>query len=258
MHSTTISYSILIFFIVGFCESSLLDGPNWLGTFNVDDSCNTNECCCLSEIATITKASDTQLLVTANVQGVACQQQLNGSTSVSILIPIPTDKSGFQLTMNFLGSNNRFTLSSDSQYIANVNLDFPRCSGSANRVNSNWFGTYAVDDSCLQTECCCLVGQAKISQMSDTQYVVSTNVTGATCGAPINQTVPVQIPIPIPKDKNGFQLTTLFVGSTNRFTLTYDNQFIVNANLQQPKCSGMAKRIPNSYEKSAVSSSLLK
>ena len=235
--------SALVFFLCGVCQSA--DPPNWLGTFNLDNSCNENDCCCLTELATITKPNDVQLLVTANVSGVPCREQLNGSTSISVLIPIPTDKSGFQITTNFLGTNNRFTLNSDSQYIANVNLQYPQCSGMARRVTRNWLGTYLLDDSCVQAECCCLVEQVKISNLSDTLYLVTANVAGASCGTQTPGSTSVEIPIPIPQDKNGFQLTTQFVGSLNRFTLTYDNQYIANVNLQVPKCSGMARRIPS-------------
>ena len=233
--------SILVLLLSGFCRSA--DPPNWLGTFHLDDSCDQNDCCCVTEQATITKATDTQLLVTANVSGVPCREQLNGSTTIAVLIPIPTDKSGFQITTNFLGTDNRFTLSSDSQYIANVNLQYPKCSAMAWRVSSNWFGTYLLDDSCVQAECCCLVEQVKISNLSDTQLLVSTHVAGTTCGTKGFGSTPVEIPIPIPRDKYGFQLTTQFVGSINRFTLTYDNQYIANANLQVPGCSGMARRV---------------
>ena len=242
MHTITI-FSTLAVVLCGVCQSA--DSPNWLGTFIVDNSCNENDCCCLSEQATITKANDAQLLVTANVSGVPCREQLNGSTSIAVLIPIPTDKSGFQITTNFLGTDNRFTLNSDSQYIANVNLQYPKCSGMARRISSNWLGIFQLDDSCVQTECCCLVEQVKISNLSDTLLLVSANVAGASCGSKGSESTSVEIPIPIPQDKNGFQLTTQFVGSLNRFTLTYDNQYIVNVNLQVPRCSGMARRIPN-------------
>jgi hypothetical protein len=235
-----ITCSTIVLFLFGVCLSE--DPSNWLGTFNIDESCNQNECCCLTEQATITKASDTQLLVSANVAGVPCREQLNGSTTIAVLIPIPTDKSGFQITTNFLGTNNRFTLNSDSQYIANVNLQYPKCSGAGRRVNSNWVGTFRLDDSCLQTDCCCLIEQVKISKVTDTQLLVAANVAGATCGSQLNGTGSIEIPIPMPQDKHGFQITTLFVGSNNRFTLTYDNEYIANVNLQVPKCSGMARR----------------
>jgi hypothetical protein len=240
MHKFTI-FSTIVLLLVGICLSA--DPPNWLGTFFIDNSCDQYECCCLSEQATITKESDTQLLVTANVSGVPCREQLNGSTTIAVLVPIPTDKSGFQITTNFLGTDNRFTLSSDNQYIANVNLQYPKCSAMGQRVNNNWLGTFLLDDSCVQAECCCLVEQVKISKTSDTQLLVSANVAGATCGTQIIGSTPVEIPIPIPQDQHGFQLTTYFVGSINRFTLTYDNQYIVNVNLQVPRCSGMARRV---------------
>lgn len=235
--------SSILLFLCGVCQSA--DPPNWLGTFNVDNSCDENYCCCLSEQATITKVSDAQLLVTANVSGVPCREQLNGSTSIAVLLPVPTDQSGFQITTNFLGTNNRFTLNSDSQYIANVNLQYPRCSGMARRVTNNWLGTFLVDDSCLQAQCCCLVEQVTISSMNNTTLLVLARVAGAACGTQGPGSTPVEIPIPIPQDKNGFQLTTQFVGSINRFTLTYDNQYIANVNLQVPTCSGMARRIPS-------------
>lgn len=234
-------FSAVTLLVFGMCVSA--DTPNWLGTFTIDNSCNQNECCCLTEQATITQVSDTQLLVTANVSGVPCREQLNGSSTVAVLIPVPADKSGFQLTTNFLGTDNRFTLSSDSQYIANVNLQYPKCSGSGSRVMANWLGTFLLDDSCVQTGCCCLVEQVKISNMSDTQLLVSANVAGTACGSQAIGSTPVEIPVPMPRDKHGFQLTTFFVGSMNRFTLTYDNEYIANVNLQVPKCSGMARRV---------------
>ncbi len=234
-------FSTIALLLFGVCLSA--DPPNWLGTFNIDNSCNENACCCLTEQATISKVSDALLVVTANVSGVPCRQQLNGSTTVAVLIPVPMDKSGFQLTTNFLGSTHRFTLNSDSQYIADVNLQSPQCSGMARRVNSNWLGTFILDDSCVQTACCCLVESVTISKISDTQLLVSANVAGATCGPHGFGSAPAEIPIAIPQDKYGFQITTFFVGSMNRFTLTYDNQYIVNVNLQAPQCSGMARRL---------------
>lgn len=239
MHITAV-FSIITVLLCGACLSA--DPPNWIGIFSIDDSCNQDECCCLTEQATIKKVSDTQLLVSANVSGVPCRAQLNGSTTIEVLIPTPKDKTGFQITTNFLGTNNRFTLSSDSQYIANVNLQYPKCSGMGQRADNNWLGTFITDDSCDRNLCCCLNGEVKISKFGNEQLLVSGNVDGATCGPHLNRSTSVEIPIPIPHDKHGFQLTTAFIGSINRFTLTYDNQFIANSNLQVPVCSGMARR----------------
>jgi hypothetical protein len=233
-------FSIITVLLCDVCLSA--DPPLWIGIFDIDDSCNQSECCCLADQATITKVSDTQLLVSANVSGIPCQQQLNGSTTVKIPIPIPTDKSGFQITMDFLGTKNRFTLSPDSQYIANVNLQYPKCSGIAHRIDNNWLGKFDLDDSCDQTQCCCLVEQVKISKFGNVQLLVAGKVSGTTCGSHLKGSASVEIPIPIPTDKYGYQLTTAFIGSLNRFTLTYDNQYIANANLQAPACSGMARR----------------
>lgn len=219
-----------------------VDPPNWIGTFSLDDSCDQNECCCVAEQATITKVSDTQLLVSANVAGVPCREQLNGSTTVAVLLPTPGDKFGYQITTNFLGSDNRFTLSDDSQSIANVNLQYPKCSGMARRAASNWVGTFRVDDSCNQNECCCLSEQATISKLSDSQLLVSAKVAGQPCQKQLNGSTSIEVPIPMPQDKHGFQLTTTFLGTNNRFTLTYDSQSVANVNLQYPRCSGMARR----------------
>ncbi|CAF4043687.1 unnamed protein product [Rotaria sp. Silwood2] len=135
-----------------------------------------------------------------------------------------------------------------NQYIANVNLQYSKCSGIGRRVNSNWLGTFIVGDSCVQAECCYLVEQVKISKLNDTQLLVSANVAGAACGPQEIKSIPTEIPIPIPKDKHGFQLTTFFVGSTNRFTLTYDNQYIANGNLQVPGCTGMDHRVSDKMD----------
>ncbi|UJR28002.1 hypothetical protein I4U23_009260 [Adineta vaga] len=216
------------------------DLPNWVGIYTIDDSCNQAECCCVSKQAVISKVRDTQLLITASVAGAPCREQLNGSTTISVTLPIPQDKGGYQITTNFLGTNNRFTLNSDSQYIANVNLQSPKCSGAAQRAVSNWIGTFNIDDSCDQNECCCLSGQTKITKISDTQLLVAANIVGKTCPSDLNGSV--EVPLAIPQDQNGFQTTTNFLGTNNRFTLTYDNQYIANVNLQSPKCSGMGRR----------------
>lgn len=239
MHITAI-FLIITIFHCGVCLS--VDAPDWIGIFSIDASCNQDECCCLTEQATITKVSDTQLLVSANVSGIPCGAQLNGSTTIEVPIPIPKDQSGYQITTNFLGTDNRFTLSSDSQYIANVNLQYPKCSGMGQRVDHNWLGTFITDNSCNRSQCCCLTDEIRISKLGDMQLVLSGNVDGATCGLHFTGSRSVEIPIPIPQDKHGFQLTTSFIGNINRFTLTYDTQYITYANLQEPVCSGMARR----------------
>lgn len=233
-------FLIIALFHCGVC--SLADPANWIGLFAIDNSCNQDNCCCLTEQATSVQLNDTYLVVSANVSGRPCQAQLNGSTAIQVLIPTPKDKSGFQITTNFLGTNNRFTLSSDSQYIANVNLQYPECSGMGQRVDPNWLGSFIADDSCNRDQCCCLTDEIKISRLGTMQLIVSANVDGATCASHFNRSSSVEIPVPIPQDKHGFQLTTSFMGSINRFTLTYDTQYITYANLQAPLCSGMARR----------------
>ena len=103
----------------------------------MDRSCDRTECCCPVDEVTISKANDREMLVSSSVAGVPCQRQLNGSTTIKVNIPIPQDMNGYQVTTNFLGTNNRFTLTYDGQYIANVNMESPRCSGSARRKQTN-------------------------------------------------------------------------------------------------------------------------
>ena len=74
------------------------------------------------------------------------------------------------------------------------------------------------------------------------QLLVSGNVDSATCEVHFNRSSSVEISISVSKDKHCFQLTTSFMGSINRFTLTYGTQYIIYANLQVPVCSGMARR----------------
>jgi hypothetical protein len=81
--------------------------------------------------------------------------------------------------------------------------------------------------------------------LSDTLLLVSANVACKACGTQGTGSTQAEIPIPVPQDKHGFQLITQFVGSLNRFTLTYDNEYIDNTNLQAPRCSGMARRVPS-------------
>jgi hypothetical protein len=250
------AYIINFIFLVGLVHLYLsASSPDWIGTYNVDDSCYQAECCCLSQHATISKINDAQLLVSASVAGVPCREQLNGSTTISELLPIPTDKNGYQLTTNFLGTTNRFTLSADNQYIANVNLQYPKCSGMARKVKSNWIGTFKVGESCNEADCCCLSEQAKITKLSDTQLLVSARVAGVPCKSQLNGSTSIEVPIPIPQDKNGYQITTTFLGTLNRFTLTYDDQYIAHANLDYPGCSGMAQRIDNNKNTASLISS---
>ncbi|CAF2899642.1 unnamed protein product [Rotaria sp. Silwood2] len=247
---------IYCIFLVGFVHICLsASTPEWTGFYNVDNSCDQSKCCCLSEQVKITKPDNAQFLIDANVAGLPCQVQLNGSTTVSVPLPIPQDKSGFQITTNFLGTLNRFTLSADSQYIAHANFDAPECSGSARRAVSNWVGTFNIDDSCNQGECCCLSEQATISKKSDTEYLISARVAGTPCQAQLNGSSTINVPIPAPQAKNGFQITTTFLGTMNRFTLTYDNQYIANVNIQYPRCSGMGRRVDEDKNTASLISS---
>ncbi|CAF1496052.1 unnamed protein product [Rotaria sordida] len=66
----------------------------------------------------------------------------------------------------------------------------------AHRVDSNWLGIFILDDSCVQSECRCLVDNVGISNLNDTQLLVTANVVGATCG--VHGPTAVGIPIPIP------------------------------------------------------------
>jgi hypothetical protein len=124
---------ILFIGLVHVCLST--SSPQWTGTFEIDGSCEQTHCCCLIGQTTISKPNDTELFVIGSVAGEPCREQLNGSTTIAVSLPIPQDRNGFQITVNFLGSNSRFTLSADSQYIANVNLNVPTCSDSAHRIN---------------------------------------------------------------------------------------------------------------------------
>ena len=110
-------------------------GPQWTGTFKIDGSCVEADCCCLTGIVTVTQLNNTDLLVSGNVAGAPCQAQLNGSTAISVPLPVPQEKDGYQLTTFFLGSHSRFTLSQDNQYIVDVNYDAPKCSDSAKRTD---------------------------------------------------------------------------------------------------------------------------
>ncbi|CAF1011176.1 unnamed protein product [Rotaria sordida] len=249
----SIIYFISLIGFIHVCSSA--SSPEWTGFYNVDDSCLQAECCCVSEQATITKPNNAELLVTANVAGAPCQAQLNGSTTISVLLPIPQDKNGFQITTNFLGTNNLVTPNPDTQTRAHRSRGHPKCSGMARRAISNWVGTYSIDDSCNQNDCCCLSEQATISKRSDTQFLVSARVAGVPCQAQLNGSTTIEVPIPVPQDKNGFQITTNFLGTNNRFTLTYDNKYIANVNLQSPRCSGMGRRIDGDNNTASLISS---
>ncbi len=252
MHAYMINFILLVGLVHVYSSTS---SPDWVGTYNIDSSCYEPECCCLSEQVTISKLSATTFSISASVAGAPCQEQLNGSTTITVMLPVPTDKNGYQITTNFLGTNNRFTLSADSQNIANANLQYPKCSGMARKTKTNWLGTFAIDSSCDQSTCCCLADQAKITRLDDTRLLVSANVAGVPCRTELNGSTSVEVPIPIPQDKNGYQITTNFLGTLNRFTLTYDNQNIAHSNMQFPQCSGMGQRIDDSKNTASLISS---
>lgn len=237
-YKTFLPIFVLTFFTIGVST----DAPNWTGLFQLDNSCNQNECCCVDNQVKISSANNTHYLISANIAGVPCVEQLNRTNVVNIYLSKPTDQSGYQITTSFLGSNNRFTLSSDSEYIAHVNLDSPRCSGMARRVTSQWEGKYIVDKSCDESQCCCLADEVTISKANEREYLVSGSVSGQPCKQQLNGSTTIEARIPIPQDMYGYQLTTNFLGTNNRFTMTFDNEYVANVNLQYPRCSGMARR----------------
>jgi hypothetical protein len=122
-------FTMRMFLLFGVCHA--LENPNWFGKFNMDDSCEQADCCCLAGEVTISQGENNFLRVVSGVAGAPCQKQLNGSNTIDVSLPNPTGKQGFQLIIPFLGTTNRFTLTYNSRYIANVNFDEPKCSGMA-------------------------------------------------------------------------------------------------------------------------------
>ncbi|CAF1291060.1 unnamed protein product [Didymodactylos carnosus] len=132
MSSSSLLFLLLLFLLLTSTTTSL--PPNWVGTYKIDDSCATDECCCFAEQAKITYFGPyNQLIITTGLAGRPCASQIN-STTYTFSINMPQDKSGYQTTFVNLGTLNRFRLSEDSRYISGVNLQYPKCSGNGLRI----------------------------------------------------------------------------------------------------------------------------
>ncbi|CAF3859056.1 unnamed protein product [Rotaria sp. Silwood1] len=103
--------------------------PNWVGTFNVDRTCDRNKCCCFDGQIVITSRNPNTLTLTAGVTGAAAYCGI----SHTLTFPKPI---GFRTTITSDGDKMHFHLSNDGTHLSidYEQEDFMRCAGNAVRT----------------------------------------------------------------------------------------------------------------------------
>lgn len=101
--------------------------PNWIGTFRMDNACDTRSCCCLTNQVTLSQVTNNQLQITGSVTGVC-----NGLSTVTLTPSMPT---GFQALIQWSTETIRLQLGQDSSYISLVNIQHGLCSTTGLRAS---------------------------------------------------------------------------------------------------------------------------
>jgi hypothetical protein len=102
--------------------------PNWIGTYQMDGSCDTSQCCCLINQIFVSEPN-TQILISGAVTGICA----NLPSTVALTAPIPT--TSFQVLLSWYGEVLRFQLGQDNNYLSLVNINYPYCSATAVRLS---------------------------------------------------------------------------------------------------------------------------
>jgi hypothetical protein len=111
-------------------KGTISSTPNWIGTFLMDNACDTSTCCCLSNQIILSKTTNNQLQITGSVTG-----QCNGlSSTISLTQSIPTS---FQTVLTWSGETIRLQLGQDNSYLSFVNTNNAYCSATALRTSYN-------------------------------------------------------------------------------------------------------------------------
>ncbi len=104
--------------------------PNWIGTFLMDNQCDTTACCCLSNQITLTQTVGYQMQIAGSTIG---QCALFGS-AISIIVPMSTS---FQIDFLWGTETIRLQLGQDNSYLSFVNIYHGGCSATAVRTSYN-------------------------------------------------------------------------------------------------------------------------
>ena len=117
---------MIIFHI--FIAGTTATTPSWIGTFRMDNACDTRSCCCLTNQVTLSQAVNNQLQIIGSVTGVCTGLP----STVTLTQSIPT---GFQALITWSGETIRLQLGQDSSYISLVNIQHGLCSTTGLRAS---------------------------------------------------------------------------------------------------------------------------
>ncbi|UJR38739.1 hypothetical protein I4U23_031404 [Adineta vaga] len=102
--------------------------PNWVGTYQIDSSCDTSTCCCFTNQILLTTTSSSLLQLNGTLSG----RCVGSSNVVSYAVTMPTN---FALGFTWYGQTLRVILSQDSSYLTLVDNTVGYCSGTALRTS---------------------------------------------------------------------------------------------------------------------------
>ncbi|CAF1088989.1 unnamed protein product [Adineta ricciae] len=113
-----------------FVRGDISSTPTWVGTYQVDSSCDSSTCCCFTNYIYLTTTSASLLQLNGTLSG----RCVGSSNVVSYAMTMPTN---FALGFTWYGQTLRVILSQDSSYLAMVDNTVGYCSGSALRTSYN-------------------------------------------------------------------------------------------------------------------------
>ncbi|CAF1201321.1 unnamed protein product [Rotaria sordida] len=120
--------------VVGFTRKStsslgtISSTPNWIGTFLMDNACDTSSCCCLTNQVTLSQVTNNQLQITGSITGLCTIF----SSPITLIQSMPT---GFQVFITWSGETIRLQLGQDNSYISFVNIKHGKCSTTGLRTS---------------------------------------------------------------------------------------------------------------------------
>ncbi|CAF1221137.1 unnamed protein product [Adineta steineri] len=123
--SSTVSYKCTN----GTMASRLLNEPDWIGEFRMTDDCDTESCCCLTDLVQFTRVNVNNL----HIQGQFFGQCPRASLTIEDIYMMPND---FSANFNFLNRLVSAKLSSDSRTISFMETDNLACRYKAVRENA--------------------------------------------------------------------------------------------------------------------------
>ncbi|CAF1278734.1 unnamed protein product, partial [Adineta steineri] len=104
--------------------------PNWIGTYQMDNACDTSICCCYTNQVFFSQITSNQLQISGSVTG-ACT---GSSSTATLTLSMP---STFQTLLIWSTETIRLQLGQDNSYISFVNTARGSCSTSGMRTSYN-------------------------------------------------------------------------------------------------------------------------